>query len=87
MRRILFAILTVGLVVPTAPLLGQSPEIQREIEWTLFWYRWNEWVKECTGMTPAQALVTLLALLLAVAAALGLWLLRRKKPQEEVSGG
>ena len=58
-------------------ILAQTEEIQREIETRLWWQRlWNSF--GVGGLPPWVVLLTALAALLAIVAAVWLWRTRRK---------
>jgi hypothetical protein len=74
----------VCLCLAPAPARAQTEEIQQEVE-TRLWFERLYQSFGIAGLPPLVGILTLLAALIAVAAAIWLWRSRRRPPPEDKS--
>jgi hypothetical protein len=74
----LLPIPVLGLLLAPATVHAQTEEIQREVETSLWFARLWQSIETATGVPPLIALLTLLVLMLSLAAAIWLWYRHRR---------
>jgi hypothetical protein len=79
MGMLRFLVLAAILLLTPARVQAQTQEIQDEIDRKLWFQKRLAQIEAITGLPPLVALTTLLVVLLAIMAAIWLWISRRKQ--------